>query len=151
MHVIVDTREKINWDFTVYNITQESKKLTAGDYSLLGYEKSISIERKRSTGEIYNNLFKDFKVFKNELAILKDYKVKYIICEFPMANIYTFPERSTIPKYLWSKLKCSSKLFSAKIEEVSSTYEIPFLFCTSPIDAQQKALYILKEFYESVK
>jgi DNA excision repair protein ERCC-4 len=71
MIVIIDTREKQYGHLLPYfrknNIQLRRKLLLFGDYTLLGLENKIVIERKSSLDELALNLTKRRQQFKNEL------------------------------------------------------------------------------------
>ena len=106
MIILRDTREKNGWDFSNYDINAVDKKLHSGDYTIKGKEDIIIIERKASTGELSNNLVKDYARFCREFDRLPSDTRKIIICEFPQENISIFPLKSGIP---FNKSKISPK------------------------------------------
>jgi ERCC4-type nuclease len=71
MIILIDTREKqyghlLPW-FRKNNIQLRRKTLQFGDYTLLGMEHKIVIERKNNLDELAKNLTKKRQQFKNEL------------------------------------------------------------------------------------
>jgi ERCC4-type nuclease len=105
--IVVDTREQLPYKF---NIVDEcngaiSKKLECGDYSILNLEHVISIERKKSVAELYNNLGKDRGRFFNELENLRRIKYKFLVLEFSYDDIKKGCIYSRIsPNYIISNL-----------------------------------------------
>lgn len=152
MQIVIDTREKPNfrWDFTKYGHTQIIKTLPIADYSIVGYEKEIAFERKRNAGELYGNLIKKFKTFSKELDALSNYRVKYIICEFPLEHIFSFPANSGIDKKFWSRLECNSRFFASRVEMLSD-YEIPILFHNSAREAEYHAMELFNAFIKGTE
>lgn len=78
--VVIDTREQLPFSFTGYRsdacdgsrplaVQSVRKCLTSGDYSLLGYETRIAVERK-SIEDCYNTLSQGRRRFQNELERL---------------------------------------------------------------------------------
>ena len=128
--VIRDTREKegFGWEFGPNEIfaTTLIKKLDSGDYSLLGYEREISIERKKNTGELAKNIFEPR--FEKELVRLQEYKHSYIVCEFTYNDLLTFPVNSGIPKNLWWKVKMSSKFLHSTVSRYMLQYNTQIIF-----------------------
>jgi hypothetical protein len=121
--IIVDTREQIKWEFDKCDWVEgvKDKKLEQGDYSIEGFESLVSIERKRSTGEIATNLFE--KRFENELERLSDcVKHPFIICEFDFMQLRIFPEMSTIPRFRWKYLRVTPFLLLKGI----STFQLKY-------------------------
>jgi hypothetical protein len=135
--VLRDTREKVGkWDFNEL----EDTTLITGDYSLSGLEKSIFvIERKASTGELSGNITE--KRFVNELKRLSKFNHAYIICEFNMDEIVSFPRGSKIPIHVWPKLRVSSAFILKKIIEFETTYNVKFIFAGDHAKAVVNALF----------
>ena len=86
--IIVDTREKIPWDWEGDNKFEDViyEKLDVGDYSLRGLEDLVCIERKAHGDELYTNLTGKPKKnyierFYREIERMKDHKLKFIIIE----------------------------------------------------------------------
>lgn len=52
--ILVDTREQTPWEFSHYSTAKQ--KLDTGDYTVSGLEDKLAIERKKSVGEIANNI-----------------------------------------------------------------------------------------------
>lgn len=149
MKIIIDSREKVDyWEFSYAGHEEITKGLLSGDYSIEGYETEIGLERKRSTGELANNLGSKIKQFRAELERLQSYKVKYVILEFSLEDLLGFPNNSGIPRKRWKYLRMSGKYMIKLIEELSDQYGIEFLYCNNKIEAEQTALQILESFYE---
>lgn len=118
MIIVSDTREQIPWNFNFYGHKMIIETLNAGDYTvkeLLNLEnkldkKILRIERKRSTGEIFSNLGRNFAVFKKEMIKLSEYEYKYIICEFNLDILLSFPENSGIPDSKWYRINKEGKI-----------------------------------------
>jgi ERCC4-type nuclease len=88
--LIIDTREKIPWDYDGDDSFAEikSKKLDVGDYSIEGMEDIIVIERKAGADELYNNFGqKGGKRIYAEIDRMKDHKIKIIIVEQTLEEI----------------------------------------------------------------
>lgn len=67
--IIVDTREQQPWEFDHPTVIQ---KLDVGDYSVVGLEKIVSIERKRFS-EFYSCLTNDRERFEREILAAGEY------------------------------------------------------------------------------
>jgi len=81
--LIIDTREKTPWDFDDDEDFEEVivRKLDAGDYSLVGLEEVVSIERKASADELLNNFMSQKDRIYAEIERMSDYPFKFIIIE----------------------------------------------------------------------
>jgi ERCC4-type nuclease len=142
--IIKDTREKVGaWDFSFAAECESQivQKLDTGDYSIVGYETVVTIDRKKTSGELYSNLFTDYARFKQELIRMKNFPYRYIICEFSLDDVAVFPERSGIPKFLWGKLKKVDQ-FIKRLELVEEGYGIKIIYAGSKEEAEKAALDI---------
>lgn len=143
--VIQDTRERNPWDFEKFGLKQYVGKLSAGDYSIMGHEDKIIIERKFSTGELYTNLIKKYTVFKKELNKLATFDEKYLILEFPLSYMLSFPANSGIPQKHWRKLNANSQFLMSRLESLND-YNITIVFNDSRLMAELKVLEIFNEY-----
>lgn len=94
--------------------------LKTGDYTLVGFEDILSVERKRNTSEWASNVFD--KRFDRELQRLNLFKYAFIILEFTMDDLMSFPENSGIPRGMWARLRTTSALLLKKTIEISFKY-----------------------------
>ena len=83
MTIIIDTREQIPFQFSVPSIR---KTLKAGDYSVLGFEDKITIERKE-LGDLTNCLGKDRDRFMKQMKQLSFFHIKYLVIESSLPYI----------------------------------------------------------------
>lgn len=146
MIILQDNHEKLPWDFTIYKDVEEQRlvHLDTGDYTVLGHENSICIERKHSTNEISLNLGIKFKQFKNELIRMESYKHKHVICEFPEHYVLQFPKFSGIPPRKWKWLRMNGKFLYGRLVGVCGDFNINLHFCNNKSEAQDKAIEILR-------
>jgi ERCC4-type nuclease len=87
--IIIDSREQKPYKFKNSIV----KKLDAGDYSILGFENQIAIERK-SKSDAYGTIGNGRDRFIRELIRLESYKYKAIIIEASLSNFLIQPEFS---------------------------------------------------------
>jgi ERCC4-type nuclease len=85
--IVVDTREKECWVFEPKQVVVHRKALLAGDYSLLGLEDRVAIERK-STGDLVDTLIHNWLRFKKELVRLSGFDVACIVVEADIGHVY---------------------------------------------------------------
>jgi hypothetical protein len=88
--VVRDTREKEGhgWTFEAHSSKRRppncdgmvEQKLDTGDYSLVGYEDILSIERKRNFSELWGNLAEKDRI-EDEMSRMADIKYAYMIIE----------------------------------------------------------------------
>jgi len=147
--VIRDTREKVGvWDFSESASIAETieRKLDTGDYSILGLEHILCIERKKSVAEFATNV--NQPRFAQELKRMEKFPYKYIICEFPMSRIIEFPEGSGIPFPLLNQIKLSPQYFMRRVSEIQVINNINIIFAGSVDNGKYAAGNIMKRVYE---
>lgn len=84
--IVIDTREQLPYSFEgLPTITQ---KLEAGDYSILGFEDVVTIERK-SLDDLVKSLINDRKRFLKVAHKMKDYPHSYLVVECSLRDIYS--------------------------------------------------------------
>ena len=81
--LIVDTREKLPWDFESDDAFADViyRKLDVGDYSIEGMEEIISIERKASVDELYMNFTKNKARILAEFERFRPMRFKILVVE----------------------------------------------------------------------
>lgn len=141
--IIIDTREQQPWSFKHHSIA--SKKLDAGDYSLEGFENILAIERKKSVCEIANNIVE--KRFKDALERLGQLKYSFLLLEFDLENILSYPIGSSLPKRLWDKTKITPTFLLRNILDWELKYNIKVFFCGSSSNAESLAEYIFRKIF----
>jgi DNA excision repair protein ERCC-4 len=120
LFVIRDTREQQGWWWDaeekfagkIRMAGTIEKALPAGDYSLLGYEDKIIIERKAGLCELFVNMIPspNKERFEREMDKLKDIPHKYILIESNLSKdilglsppqIFKGPPSSAVLKWLY--------------------------------------------------
>ena len=146
--VIKDTRERDGWYFKESNYCQGmvDKKLDTGDYSVEGLEDVLCIERKGSVSELANNIVD--KRFDRELERMRDFKYKFLILEFGIKDIMSFPPGSDIPKPKWSKIRIKGNFILKKLAEYQTEYNIHVLPCGDKTSAWHMTSSIMKRVVE---
>jgi hypothetical protein len=143
--IIQDTREKQALDFEFYGYEVVVAKLDAGDYSVLGMEDDLFIERKASTGELSNNFGKKRAAFFRELNRAKHITNKYIVCEFSYDDILCFPDNSKIPENKRQYVKVNPGFLIKTIRDIEIVYDVEFFFCGSKEKATTKIVELIEE------
>jgi ERCC4-type nuclease len=148
--VIRDTREKDGhgWFFDEDNCCQGTlvQKLDTGDYSIVGLENTLSIERKESVSEIATNIVTER--FTKELDRLRDIKHKFLICEFELNDIMTFPIGSNIPKSKWNTIRIKPPFIISCLSNIQVKYNLHIIFAGNSRNAKTIAYNLLKRVYE---
>lgn len=141
--VVVDTREQQPWSFD--NYTKANRKLDTGDYSVEGLETVLAIERKKSINEIANNIIESR--FKDVIDRLSKMKYAYILLEFDLDNVLSYPIGSSLPKHMWNKVKISPSFIMKHILEWQMFHNIKVVFCGGPTNAEKMAEFIMNKVY----
>ena len=141
--IIVDTREQQPWSFPHYAVA--NRKLDAGDYSIEGLESILSIERKKSVNEIATNIIEPR--FKDAIQRLSKHKYAFLLLEFDIDKVLSYPIGSALPKRLWNRTKITPAFLMKHILDWQTQYNIKVIFCGSSSDAEQVAEYIFKKIY----
>ena len=148
--IIRDTREKHGWDFESFDkckgVIQEGSK--TGDYTIKGLESVVCIERKASTREISMNLGKERSRFLAEMERMSEFRWAYIVCEFSINDLMTFPKNSGIPQRRWKYTKMNGKFMWKQLCEFKENYNVETLFCGNRIKAEEKTADIFEEITE---
>jgi ERCC4-type nuclease len=123
--IIRDTREQKGWDFdkTADCLGFTVGKLDTGDYSVEGVP-DLCVERKGCVGEIAGNFFEDR--WEDVLGRMSQFKHSYIICEFELKDVVTYPYN--MPKFLRDKIKVRGPTLLKKISEYEVKYGVRFVF-----------------------
>ena len=128
--LICDTREKKPITISDNRVFEEivRSKLDTGDYSILGLETYLCIERKASVSEFATNVFE--ARFDRELQRMKTYKYAFVLLEFDLYSLLKFPEESGLSKGIKRRIKYNGKLLLKKLTEFQCKYpNIHFIFC----------------------
>ena len=123
-------REKKNkgWFFIPDDFVEkmETIKLDTGDYSILGMEKIISIERKGTITEFAFNLIQDR--FIRELERLEQIPHSFIILEFMMRDLISYPATSGLSPKVRSKIRITGKFLLKKFIELQCKFKTKIIF-----------------------
>jgi hypothetical protein len=84
---------------------------------------------------------------------MSKFKYAFLLLEFDLAQVLSYPIGSTLPRRLWDKVKISPAFIVKHILELQLNHNIKVLFCGSSSDAEKMAEYILKKvhYIEKVK
>lgn len=115
--IIVDTREQRPLEFKSAKTIPGT--LHEGDYSLEGYEKKVSIERK-SLSDLLGSLGRNRDRFFQEVLRLEPYQFSAIVIESDLA---------TIKKGNWVYADIHPNSVIGTLQAISVRYGIPVFFC----------------------
>lgn len=141
--IIIDTREQTPWTFDHY--AKANQKLDTGDYSIQGMENIFCIERKKSVSEVANNIIEPR--FNDVLLRLEKIPYAYILLEFGLSEVLSFPIGSSVPKKLWDKIKIRAPFILKHITDWQIKHNIKVFFCESSSNAEILAEYLIKKIY----
>ena len=152
--IIKDTREQEGYTFESSSSRYHTcdgmvdQKLDTGDYSILGMEDKLCIERKASVVELANNVGHDQTRFLKEIERMKSFPYKFLILEFSLSDLMDYPNGTNIPEDDWSKLKVTNKFMLKMIMEFQLYHDIHVIFCDSKKNAKWAVLSIIKRVNE---
>jgi len=118
--------------------------IETGDYMIKELPKqTFTIERKHSVGEIYNNLFE--KRFSDELDRLQSFKYRFIICQFDLKDVISFPYGSGIPSRYWDGLKANGNYILSKLSYFTIKLKIPVIYAGPGSSSKELAMFYMKQ------
>ena len=145
LQIIVDTREKEPYTFYGEDVELHHQKLDTADYTLVGFEDRLAIERKKSVSEISQNLISSR--FTKELKRMTEIPHSFIVCEFSLQQLIDFPVGANLPPKVFKKIKISGKFLLRRICELMTEFSnVKVLFCDNRYLAEEITLSILKRF-----
>jgi len=142
--IIVDTREQTPWELN--DFVTAKLKLDVGDYSVRGLESIFCIERKRNVSEFAHNITESR--YEDFVARLSSIKHSFLLLEFTLEDVMKYPIGSTVPKYLWGKIKISPSFIIKHIIELQLYHKIPVWFCGNSHHAQKIAAQICEKVHK---
>ena len=129
--VIRDTREQSGrgWQFEAKGRCEGTitQKMDEGDYTLVGWEKSLCIERKGSVSEFARNVTE--KRFERELERMEVYDFPFMLLEFGMEHVCAYPVGSGIPQRQLKYLKFTGKYYLKRLTEFEVNYKTKIILC----------------------
>lgn len=132
--IVTDTREQNGYFFKPYDtgkwkcMGSVEQKLETGDYSILGLEEQICIERKASTTEMAVNFGKDKSRFMDEIERMQRYKHKFLVLEFSFHDLDIFPKGSSIPAKMLPFLRITGNYMIRELTELQARHDIHVVF-----------------------
>ena len=148
--IIRDSREKANhgWVFNEgpYCDGMIIDKVSAGDYTILGMENYIAIERKRTIDEFAHNCIE--KRWTKCMQRLSEIKFAFILFEFSWQDILDYPASAKVPVGVKRKLKIPSAYIRKIIYTARDKYNIHVLVCNDTFKAEKAAYRIMKKANE---
>lgn len=148
--VIRDTREQNGYEFSAFDYCDGmvEQKLDTGDYTILGLENKVCIERKGCVEELAINLGQKKYAFLREIERMKDFPHKFLVLEFSAEDLIRFPDESRIPVKNKSALKITGKYMMKCLAEFALYDNLHILFCGDRTSAFLVTTSILKRINE---
>lgn len=132
-----DTREpphtRYGFDSTRFTLTV--KKLDAGDYSLVGFENEVAIERK-TLGDFIRSITIERPRFFRELELLKTYRFAAVVVEADLADLAVGNYRSA----------ASPESVLGTVFAICTRF-VPVFFCGDRVEARRMTEGLLRRFW----
>ena len=139
---MIDTREQLPlWTKSTKTQQIMRTKLDTGDYSILGMEDKICLERK-SGADIVGSVGKGHKRFQKELArsLELDYFAIIIECT------YTAIEEKSFDGGLHSKMK--GDVVNSILNTITTKYKIPVFYCINRVEMKKRVKGLLNAYWK---
>lgn len=146
--VIRDTQEKKNfWLFANYKEIDNviDQHLPTGDYTIVGFEDILCIERKHSISELAKNLTE--ARFDKELQRMSEFKYAYLILEFGLDDAFDYPFVDSVPYSVRKKAKIRGPFIFKRLAEITTRYGVQIIPCGHPKYAEKMVVSIMKSVY----
>lgn len=137
MLILIDTREQCPLDFSQYPCDTENIALASGDYSIKGFENIVALERK-SESDLLQSLTHERDRFERELARLRGFTVKAVLCETSWSRLAHGEYRSFMKPHA-----CLQSILGLSVR-----YDISFLMVETRAAAAYTAFHIFRHFME---
>jgi len=146
--VAVDTREQSPFTFSGFHALDDSdynriftkrEGLKTGDYSIVGFEKRICVERK-SKNDLFGSVTSGRERFEREFQRMAEMERAALVCEASQASIMDGIENS---------LMDGANVLRTAISW-AGRYKIPFFFCSDRAEAEWVTLEFLRFYWKEV-
>lgn len=137
MIILTDSREQLPLNFDAYPCQTKNGTLQSGDYSIQGFEERAAIERK-SESDLLGSLTQGRKRFEAELARLRGYELRAVVCETSWHRLANGPYQSRMNKF-----SCMQSIIGLSVR-----YSIPFIMAESRQGTAYFIYHILRHYFE---
>jgi ERCC4-type nuclease len=135
--IVIDTREPVETAYKFAGFKTVRQKLETGDYSILGHESRVTVERKEH-GDAYGVVGANRERFERELERLAKFECPAIVIEADLADFATPPP--------YTRIVAAQAVGS--FVSWSVRYRIPVWFCHGRREAERVTLRILGAYLE---
>jgi len=140
MKIVIDSREQAPFLFSGLDCETVRGSLPTGDYSLVGLESHIAIERK-SLADLVGSLTSGRERFTRELERGRGMSVFAVVVESDWANLASGNYRS----------RMTPESATASVLALSMRNRVPFHFCSSRLEAEQITFNLLRLYLQSTQ
>ena len=145
--VAIDTREQAPFTFAGFRafsdddarIITKRTTLKTGDYSIIGFEKKICVERK-SKADLFGSVTTGRERFEKEFQRMAEMERAALVCEASNESILAGLENSQMD---------GANVLRTFISW-AGRYRVPCFFCTSRAEAEWVTLEILRFFWKEL-
>lgn len=120
-----DSREKPGQGYTFDRRTRGcagtvTAGLRTGDYTVLGLEDVVAVERKGAVAEFAQNLFQ--ARFRAEMARMQEVPFAYVLLEFPFSDMADYPRVPSVPPATRRKIRLTGSFLIRRFVEFQSEF-----------------------------
>ena len=137
--VVVDKREQRPYFFDPDSVSVQLGTLSEGDYTILGFEERIAIERK-SLEDFVGSVVRERDRFKRELERLRTYELACVVVEADLRDVIRGSYRSRAHP---------NSIFASALA-IYTDYGIPVFFCSDREIAARFVMGLLLRFHQRV-
>ncbi|UJX41101.1 ERCC4 domain-containing protein [Desulfovibrio sp. JY] len=139
MKIVVDSREQAPFPFEGYGAEVMQGTLTAGDYSLVGLEPLVAVERK-SLPDLVQCLGRERPRFERELERLRGFESAAVVVESPMSALALGEYRSAL----------NPKAAYESVVAFMCRYKLTFYFAQDRRGAERFTFSFLRHFQRTI-
>lgn len=140
MRIVVDSREQAPFPFTDYDAEIAQGTLQAGDYSLVGLEPLVAVERK-SLPDLVACLGRERDRFERELERLRGFESAAVVVEAPMSALALGEYRSAL----------NPKAAYESVVAFMVRYRLTFYFAQDRRGAEHFTFSFLRHYWRTVE
>jgi ERCC4-type nuclease len=137
--IITDTREQRPFDFSKFDLPVAIQTLREGDYSVVGLEGRVAIERK-SGSDLYGCMTSGRDRFERELDRLRGYEFSAVVVECLEQEFFTGCFGQMNPR----SIKATFCAWTVR-------YPTRWVFCPTRAWAERTAYMLLERFWRDVQ
>jgi len=124
---VIDKREQTPWLFKQMDAQITYSILQYGDYSILGHQDQITIERK-NINDLFSSIGRNHEDFMRKMKVLSEFKSKALVIEATY-------EQVVHPHKNYSRLEPAAVI--GTLAKTISVYNVPVIFAGGRRHAQQ--------------